>query len=90
MRLKDKTAIITGAGSGIGYATATLFGAEGANVVCADIDQESALATCAHIRKAGGVATPAWVELAGDGKGGSLVPVPEATGHNVWGGTRFP
>ena len=64
MRLKDKTAIITGAGSGIGYATATLFGAEGANVVCADIDQESALAPCAHIRKAGGVATPAWVDVA--------------------------
>jgi meso-butanediol dehydrogenase/(S,S)-butanediol dehydrogenase/diacetyl reductase len=39
MRLKDKVAIITGAGSGIGQATAILFGKEGASVVVVDFDK---------------------------------------------------
>ena len=37
MRLKDKVAVITGAGSGVGKAAAQLFAREGAKVVCADI-----------------------------------------------------
>jgi 3-oxoacyl-[acyl-carrier protein] reductase len=37
-----KTIVITGAGSGIGRATALIFAREGANVVCADIDEKSA------------------------------------------------
>lgn len=37
MRLRDKVALITGAGSGMGKAMAELFTAEGARVVCADI-----------------------------------------------------
>ena len=42
MRLKDKVAIVTGAASGIGRATAALFGQEGATVMCADMDGEGA------------------------------------------------
>ncbi len=38
MKLRDRVAIITGAGSGIGYAIAQLFGQEGATVVIAEID----------------------------------------------------
>jgi NAD(P)-dependent dehydrogenase (short-subunit alcohol dehydrogenase family) len=37
MRLKNKVAVITGAGSGMGKAMAEMFSAEGAKVVCADI-----------------------------------------------------
>ena len=36
-----KVAVITGAGSGIGLATARRFAAEGATVVCADVDAEA-------------------------------------------------
>src|SRR5580700_5013801 len=36
-RVNDKVAVITGAGSGMGKATAELFVAQGAKVVCADI-----------------------------------------------------
>ncbi|HEX8261585.1 MAG TPA: SDR family NAD(P)-dependent oxidoreductase, partial [Allosphingosinicella sp.] len=37
MRLADKIAIVTGAGSGIGRASAIRFAAEGARVICADL-----------------------------------------------------
>ncbi len=40
-RLAGKVAVITGAGSGIGLAAARRFAAEGARVVCADIDDEA-------------------------------------------------
>jgi 3-oxoacyl-[acyl-carrier protein] reductase len=53
MRLKDKMAIVTGAGSGFGAGIAFRFAAEGAHVVVADINGEAARAVANEI---GGVA----------------------------------
>ncbi|MEI9413758.1 SDR family NAD(P)-dependent oxidoreductase [Mesorhizobium sp. Cs1321R2N1] len=53
MRLAEKTAIVTGAASGIGLAVATRLGAEGARVVVADLDQAKAEMAAQAIRQAG-------------------------------------
>ncbi|MCG1002971.1 MULTISPECIES: SDR family NAD(P)-dependent oxidoreductase [Halobacterium] len=55
--LADKTAVVTGAGSGIGRASAQRFAEEGANVVVADIDEENGQETVDLIEDAGGEAT---------------------------------
>jgi NAD(P)-dependent dehydrogenase (short-subunit alcohol dehydrogenase family) len=56
MRLQDKVAVVTGAGSGMGRAISILYAREGAKVVVADIDLETATATVAEIASNGGVA----------------------------------
>jgi NAD(P)-dependent dehydrogenase (short-subunit alcohol dehydrogenase family) len=52
MRLKDKAALITGAGSGIGRQTALLFSQEGAAVACVDVNEHAARETAAMIKNA--------------------------------------
>ncbi len=56
MRLKDKVAIITGAGMGMGREAAVLFASEGAKVIVFDINEEAAKGTIAEIEKIGGEA----------------------------------
>jgi NAD(P)-dependent dehydrogenase (short-subunit alcohol dehydrogenase family) len=51
MRLKDKVALITGAGSGIGREAALLFAIEGAAVVCVDLNEDAARETGAALEK---------------------------------------
>jgi NAD(P)-dependent dehydrogenase (short-subunit alcohol dehydrogenase family) len=57
-RFKNKTVLITGAGSGIGQAAALAFAREGAKVGVNDVAVETAARTCALIRKARGRALP--------------------------------
>jgi len=57
MRLRDKVALITGGGSGIGKASCLRFAAEGAKVVAVDLKVEAAEATVREIIDAGGVAS---------------------------------
>ena len=54
--LKDKRAIITGAGSGIGAAIADVFALQGAYVYVADRDEKAACETVARIQASGGLA----------------------------------
>jgi len=56
MRLKDKVAVVTGAGSGIGRASALRFAQEGARVVVVDWKPEGGRETVARIKAQGGVA----------------------------------
>src|SRR5207237_2007052 len=52
MRLKDKVALITGAGSGIGRQSALLFAKEGAAIVAVDVNEQAARETAALAGKA--------------------------------------
>lgn len=56
MQLAKRTAVITGAGSGIGRAIACRFAAEGAHVVVADINDAAGMETVAAIEDEGGTA----------------------------------
>ena len=56
MRFKNKTVIVTGAGSGIGETTAIKFAQEGANVVIADIDPKNGNIVTTKINDANGSA----------------------------------
>jgi meso-butanediol dehydrogenase/(S,S)-butanediol dehydrogenase/diacetyl reductase len=56
MRLKDKVALISGSGSGIGEATAKTFAREGAAVAVIDLNEDGGNRVVAEIRKAGGSA----------------------------------
>lgn len=54
LQLKGKTALVTGAASGIGKACAFTFAEQGANVVIADIDEENAKSVVEEIKEKGG------------------------------------
>jgi NAD(P)-dependent dehydrogenase (short-subunit alcohol dehydrogenase family) len=67
MRFRDRIVFVTGAGSGIGRATAGLFAAEGAKVFAVDVDRDCLAEAIAEIRKDGGTADGAHCDVANAG-----------------------
>ena len=72
-RLKDRVAMITGAGSGIGEATAVLFAKEGARVALADIEAQGLKAVAKRIAEAGGTAITKKTDVSNENEVKALV-----------------
>ena len=66
MRLADKVALITGAGSGMGRAAAQMFAAEGAKVVVAEFGEEAGAETVRLVTEGGGEATYVQADVSRD------------------------
>ena len=82
MRLGGKTAIVTGAGSGIGRATALRFAAEGASVACAGLSADDNIATVRAIEAQGGNAVAIEADVMQDDDVAGMVEAAiEALGH---------
>ena len=79
MLLNDKVTVITGAGSGVGRASAVRFAEEGAAVVCADIDLDRAKETAAQLEAAGGQAVAERCDVARDPD--VVAAIASAVGH---------
>jgi NAD(P)-dependent dehydrogenase (short-subunit alcohol dehydrogenase family) len=79
MRLQDKVALITGAGSGIGRETALLFAAEGAQVVVVDVNDPAGEETVRMVNGQGGQATYAHADVSKAADCEKMVRVAETT-----------
>jgi NAD(P)-dependent dehydrogenase (short-subunit alcohol dehydrogenase family) len=71
--LKDKTIIVTGAGSGIGRTSAEVFAGAGANVVVVDLNEQSAAETAGKIVAAGGRAVARRCDVASESEVAAMV-----------------
>ncbi len=79
MRLKDKVALITGAGSGIGRETALLFSQEGASIVVVDINDEGGQVTARLVEAQGGRATYVYADVSKAADCENMIRVAEET-----------
>jgi NAD(P)-dependent dehydrogenase (short-subunit alcohol dehydrogenase family) len=78
-RLQGKVCIVTGAGSGIGRASALLFAEEGASVVVADVDAPAGQATVDDIQARGGRALASMVDVTDPQQTAALAETTERT-----------
>ena len=82
MRLEDRVACITGAGSGIGRATAEAFAAEGARIAVNDLHPETAEETVAglplHVQKLESGAIRVWIGDHISSTATTVIPIPAA------------
>ncbi|MGI9605326.1 MAG: glucose 1-dehydrogenase [Acidimicrobiales bacterium] len=76
-RLADKVAIITGAGGGVGRATARRFAEEGAAVVCADVAADANEATVQIVTDAGGRAVAISTDVTSDDDVAAMITIAE-------------
>ena len=65
-KLNGKTAIITGAANGIGKATAAVFAEEGAEVICADVNENDLLETVSSINNNNGRAASVKLDVSSE------------------------
>jgi NAD(P)-dependent dehydrogenase (short-subunit alcohol dehydrogenase family) len=72
-RLDNKVALITGAGGGIGRASSLLFAAEGAKVVCVDLNEPTAAETAEMVSAAGGQAVSVKADVSSDANAKAMV-----------------
>ena len=72
-RVENKVALVTGAGSGIGAASAIRLAEEGAIVYCGDINRDSAAATVVQILSAGGKAFAAPIDISSSAECDALI-----------------
>lgn len=77
MRLEGKSALITGAGSGIGRESALLFAAEGAAVAAVDLNENAVGETISEIIAGGGMAIPVVADVSRDGDVAAMVATAE-------------
>ena len=77
MRLEGKSAVITGAGNGIGRETALLFATEGAAVAAVDLNEEAVNNTVSEIIAGGGTAIPIVADVSKDDDAASMIAAAE-------------
>lgn len=85
MSLKDRTVIVTGAGSGIGRGIAELLAADGARVVIAEIHEQNGAAVAEGIRRQGGVAEFIQTDVASEASVNAMVSEAVARFGSLYG-----
>ena len=86
MKLQDRTAVITGAGSGFGEGIAKVFAAEGARIVVCDVNEEGGRRVVREIEAAGGKAIFQKADVSKDADVAALAgaAVKQFGGIDIW------
>ena len=79
MRLENKVALITGAGSGIGREAALRFAREGARIIVVDVNDPAGNETVALVQAAGGEATYVHADVSQSAEAANMIAVAETT-----------